>query len=272
MFGWVLNWKPLTSPCSRRILMHEDSSERTSRDIVPWISKFSIPPSFSRLQLTFSSTAIEISSCGTGGAAGPRSGSSPKSSSSALSASRNALDPLDLPSCIPFFGIELPERSLDACVEREGLSKAGSGLERGLDAKGSSWKEDCIPKPMLPPSMPPPIFLSSFVLSISLAFFFITSLVSLILLWMIILCSFSSCDSISVYCFTCCTVTFSLWPREITSSNAKIRSNAAPLMLSSSRACVYSGISLASMRNVSRSSKMFDCLFVTSTRYIPSMG
>ena len=54
-----------------------------------------------------------------------------------------------------------------------------------------------MPPPPYPPRPPPPCR-SSLVFSISIALRFITSFVSLILLWMIILCSFSSCDSISV--------------------------------------------------------------------------
>ena len=106
------------------------------------------------------------------------------------------------------------------------------------------------------------LWLCTLDLSISMALRFMMSLVSLTLDWMIILCSFSSCESISVFwhhtacyvtgndvwrcrciqhlwlqlavitvlpptCFTCITVTFSLYPREMTSSKANSRLKAA---------------------------------------------
>lgn len=89
---------------------------------------------------------------------------------------------------------------------------------------------------------------------------------SLILLWMIILCSFSSWLSMSVFCLICCTVMFSLWPMEMTSSNAKMSSKAPRVTLSSSMEWMYSGMVLDSKRSVSRSSRMLLDLLVTSTR------
>ncbi|BAS93287.1 Os05g0311037 [Oryza sativa Japonica Group] len=83
----------------------------------------------------------------------------------------------------------------------------------------------------------------TFILSSSLAFFFITSLVSLILLCIISLCAFSSWLSISQYCLTCWTVTFSLFPRQMASSKANISSNAVLQTPSSSREGEYSGTS-----------------------------
>mmetsp|Transcript_41181 Transcript_41181/g.105291 ORF Transcript_41181/g.105291 Transcript_41181/m.105291 type:complete len:266 (-) Transcript_41181:66-863(-) len=113
---------------------------------------------------------------------------------------------------------------------------------------------------------------SILVFSISIAFFFMTSLVSLILLWMIILCSFSSWLSMSVFCFTCVAVMFSLKPLLMTSSKAKSSSNAAREIASSSSGSTYIGTTLDSSRSVSRSSRMLLCLFVTSSRYSPSSG
>ena len=52
--------------------------------------------------------------------------------------------------------------------------------------------------------------------------------------WIIILCSFSSWLSISQFCLTCMTEMFSLWPSEITSSNADTSSKACLTMSSSS--------------------------------------
>ena len=118
------------------------------------------------------------------------------------------------------------------------------------------------------PYRDPPAPLSILDLSISNALRFITSLVSLILDCMIILWSFSSCDSISVKVRTCDMVTFSLWPSAMTSSKAKMRSKAARLMPSSSVCCcVYSGRTLPRSRRMSRSSRMLDALLVTRRRY-----
>mmetsp|Transcript_9910 Transcript_9910/g.38651 ORF Transcript_9910/g.38651 Transcript_9910/m.38651 type:complete len:226 (-) Transcript_9910:2-679(-) len=124
------------------------------------------------------------------------------------------------------------------------------------------------PMPSMRPYRDPPAPLSILDLSISNALRFITSLVSLILDCMIILWSFSSCDSISVKVRTCDMVTFSLWPSAMTSSKAKMRSKAARLMPSSSVCCcVYSGRTLPRSRRMSRSSRMLDALLVTRRRY-----
>lgn len=77
--------------------------------------------------------------------------------------------------------------------------------------------------------------------SISFALRFITSLVSLILLSIMSLCSFSSWLSISTYCLTWAIVTFSLCPEEITSSNENMISKAILQIPSSSSEGTYSG-------------------------------
>ncbi|BAS75079.1 Os01g0833750 [Oryza sativa Japonica Group] len=71
-----------------------------------------------------------------------------------------------------------------------------------------------------------------------------TSLVSFILLCITSLCSFSSWLSISQYCLTCATVTFSLFPREMASIKANRSSNAALQTPSSSKEGAYSGYKL----------------------------
>ena len=111
---------------------------------------------------------------------------------------------------------------------------------------------------------------SIFCFSISCAFFFITSRVSLILDCRMILCSFSSWLSISMYCRICDMVTFSLWPCEMASSKANSRSNARAEMPSSSSCGQDSGTILESICSTSRSSRMLLDLFVTSTRYMAS--
>ena len=77
-------------------------------------------------------------------------------------------------------------------------------------------------------------FFSSLILSISMAFFFMMSLVSLILDWMIILWSFSSCDSISKFVLICCKLMCSRCPKEMASSKAKTISKQLSEMDSSS--------------------------------------
>lgn len=69
---------------------------------------------------------------------------------------------------------------------------------------------------------------------------------------------------------TCMTLMFSLWPRLITSSKAKMRSKAALLTASSSSMVpAYSGTSFDSSRSVSRSSRILLPLLVTSSRNMP---
>ena len=66
---------------------------------------------------------------------------------------------------------------------------------------------------------------------------------------------------------------FSLCPKLITSSKAKMRSNAARLIASSSSIVpAYSGTSFDSKRSVSRSSKILLPLLVTSSRNMPCTG
>ena len=110
------------------------------------------------------------------------------------------------------------------------------------------------------------IFASILTLSISIAFRFMWSFVSSILLWMIILCRRSSWLSMSRFTATCCTLVCSLWPIEMTSSKAKISSKAPSITPSSSSATTYSGTTFPSSRSVSMSSRMFDCRLVTRRR------
>ena len=90
--------------------------------------------------------------------------------------------------------------------------------------------------PWPPPAPPPPpaTLCSSLARSISAALRFIRSLVSATLLSMTILCSRSSCDSISQAARTCAGVTASRCPSVTASSKANKRSKAAAATPSSS--------------------------------------
>lgn len=96
--------------------------------------------------------------------------------------------------------------------------------------------------------LPPILFwlysflISAFCLSILSAFLLASSRASLILLSMIIFCSFSSLLSMVVKDLICCRVTCSRYPMEMTSSMANTSSNRFFRMASSVLAPAYSGI------------------------------
>ena len=85
-------------------------------------------------------------------------------------------------------------------------------------------------------------------------------------------CSFS-CESISRFERICWSVMLSRWPPLVmTSSNAKTRSKHLSWILSSARLPAISATTFESSRSVSRSSTMFDALFVMSSRKSDSIG
>mmetsp|Transcript_18197 Transcript_18197/g.50982 ORF Transcript_18197/g.50982 Transcript_18197/m.50982 type:complete len:343 (-) Transcript_18197:325-1353(-) len=279
MLGCVLNWKPRFAPELMATRTNASSSLLTTSDIVPWTSRFSSPPSLFRCTLSFSSMSMVQGSVVARAAgaspppiamppAGPVAGlgaSTSTASPSLASDSRNSLAFFALPSCMPLDGPRgAGAVGLDTTgsgrTPKLGLVLLSMGSGRSSWLKAGRWALVTLR-------------LSNLTLSISIAFFFMMSLVSLILLWMIILCSFSSWLSISQFCLTCNTVVFSLCPREMTSSKAKMRSKALMLTASSSsRPWQNSGTSLDTRRSVSRSSRMLLCLLVTSNTYKPSMG
>mmetsp|Transcript_71246 Transcript_71246/g.134232 ORF Transcript_71246/g.134232 Transcript_71246/m.134232 type:complete len:507 (+) Transcript_71246:201-1721(+) len=138
------------------------------------------------------------------------------------------------------------------------------------------------PPPPPPPSMPampltvelsPAILAARFSSRKTLALRSASSFACVSLDCWIILCSFSSCDSMRRLVLICAMEMDSRCPPVvITSSNANTRSNILALMASSSMPPAISGTSLDRRRRVSRSSTMFDALLVTRRRKRPSIG
>ena len=108
--------------------------------------------------------------------------------------------------------------------------------------------------------------------SISRAFCFMAAVVLSTLLCMIILWRRSSWESISRFSRTWFRLTPSRAPMLITSSKAKMISKAEWRIPVSVRLEEYSGMSLARIRSVSRSSRMLLPLLVTRTTNIDSSG
>mmetsp|Transcript_32311 Transcript_32311/g.91610 ORF Transcript_32311/g.91610 Transcript_32311/m.91610 type:complete len:355 (+) Transcript_32311:651-1715(+) len=250
--------------------------------MLPCTSMLSTPPSLFSSTCSFSSMMMKTGSEETGAltAAGAELLDMPRSMStdspSACREARMLFFFLLPPSCMPLDG----PRSLLGKLGRVGSGCMKEGpmsmsepmpLAPGLAMLLEIPDEIELAKDEREP-LPSMRLRSTLVFSISMALRFMTSLVSLILLWMIILCSFSSWLSMSVFCLTCVAVMFSFMPAEMTSSKAKIRSKACRTMVSSSTDSTYIGTTLESSRSVSRSSRMLLCLFVTSNRYSPSRG
>mmetsp|Transcript_3940 Transcript_3940/g.16069 ORF Transcript_3940/g.16069 Transcript_3940/m.16069 type:complete len:223 (+) Transcript_3940:481-1149(+) len=115
MLGWVLNWNPSLAPVATPTRMKASSSPpRISSIIVPCTSIPSIPPSFLRVTLSFSSILRETPSWATAGTPPPGLGFMAKlsmdiatSSPSAASDARNLLvlvPPFAPPSLSPRVG------------------------------------------------------------------------------------------------------------------------------------------------------------------------
>mmetsp|Transcript_38355 Transcript_38355/g.89521 ORF Transcript_38355/g.89521 Transcript_38355/m.89521 type:complete len:255 (+) Transcript_38355:811-1575(+) len=209
---------------------------------------------------------LEDPLCGALGAAS----TIPISSSSACMARSTSCDCFVLlPSCIPlpFVGALGRGRSSDVP-----LSKSDT---RDTAFLSSSRKP---PPPPCPPPIPdelpdnPALARCALFWSIDTALRFASSFASLILLWRIIWWSFSSWLSISSAVLTCCRLRFSRCPMARTSSKARIKSKHCSRTPSSSSSGQNSGTSFASRRRVSRSSMMFELLFVIRSRYKDSMG
>mmetsp|Transcript_17379 Transcript_17379/g.43671 ORF Transcript_17379/g.43671 Transcript_17379/m.43671 type:complete len:242 (+) Transcript_17379:3666-4391(+) len=196
MLGCVLNWNCLLGPDATATRMKASASLFTTSDIVPCTSRFSSPPCLLSVTLSFSSMLrvrgsvdrLAVTVVEPNPPAGPAFGTSTSTASpSFASVSRKSLVFLALPSCMPFAGPRLAA----------GLGAGGSGLEKlGAASASGMPPADLLllePKAVREEGANAAIFLLSILLfSISMAFFFMMSLVSLILLWMIILCSFSS--------------------------------------------------------------------------------
>mmetsp|Transcript_11507 Transcript_11507/g.32312 ORF Transcript_11507/g.32312 Transcript_11507/m.32312 type:complete len:241 (+) Transcript_11507:1040-1762(+) len=237
MFGWVLNWNDEEGALARATLTHL-LSPLTSMVMLPETSMPSKPPSLLSSTLSFSSTDTNTGSLGISTGADATSAALDTSSTASPSAFRlarmEAPPGLPPPSFMPFRS-DFEGGPVAAGPARDAPPNDGSGwLYEGGNCPAPAMPMPpplYPPMPLLTPPIPgPPGLLPPSILlrSISMAFFFITSLVSLILDWIIILCSFSSCDSISMFCRTCPDVMFSLCPpRATTSSKAKMRSKAA---------------------------------------------
>jgi len=122
-------------------------------------------------------------------------------------------------------------------------------------------------KSLTAPIPPPPMPFARLSLLISLTLRFISSCASRSLDCLIIVASFSSWLSISMFTWMSRIETGSLWPRAMISSKAKTSSNTFLHTLASSTSPgQYSLSTLVNKRSVSKSSTMFDCLLVMMTR------
>mmetsp|Transcript_8225 Transcript_8225/g.14104 ORF Transcript_8225/g.14104 Transcript_8225/m.14104 type:complete len:279 (+) Transcript_8225:1213-2049(+) len=278
MLGCVLNWNCLLAPAATATRMYPSSSLFTTNDSVPVTSRFSSPPCLFSCTFSFSSMLSVTGSAEMWDmtvAVGPPDRTTGRSISTASPSfarlSKKSLPAfLALPSCIPLEG---PLLAIGLATEGSGRLKLSIMVT--LSPGPLIAPEPLLPKPVtLAGNMELALALVSILdFSISLARFFMISLVSLILLCMIILCSFSSWLSISQFCLTCRMVMFSLFPSEITSSKAKMRSKACSQTASSSRDWPQnSGTSLDKTLRVSKSSRILLCLLVISTRNRFSMG
>mmetsp|Transcript_23608 Transcript_23608/g.54020 ORF Transcript_23608/g.54020 Transcript_23608/m.54020 type:complete len:242 (-) Transcript_23608:212-937(-) len=194
------------------------------------------------------------------------------SPSSTIACSKLALGgPLSFPSCMPpspFLGfngagaVDAPNEPRPPRLEPPiPPVSMGSCPSEMFPRAMSSARSRTAPIP--PPPMP--LARLSFVISRTLRF--ISSCASRSLDCLIIVASFSSCDSISMFTWISRSDTFSLWPSAIISSNAKTSSKAFLQTLASSISTgQYSLSTFVKSRRVSRSSTIFDCLFVMMSR------
>mmetsp|Transcript_27520 Transcript_27520/g.83727 ORF Transcript_27520/g.83727 Transcript_27520/m.83727 type:complete len:212 (+) Transcript_27520:1182-1817(+) len=200
----------------------------------------------------------------------PPGGMSGAMSPSLAMAWRSESSPFFAPSCMPapFF---------------TGLTKVGTGEAppalKPLKASGTNGETPGVTSgvpaeyPPMPPPPMPPIAFAPFSRDIDFALRFISSCASRSLDWRIMMASFSSWESISMFVWISRRLRFSEWPNATTSSKANVISKAfLQTLVSSSSPGQYSERTCAKSLRVSRSSTMLECLLVIITRRSDSTG